>query len=163
MRIRLTKLGDHRHVLEIVREPGARERVELETRSCLHHDFTHFALEEAAGIEHGFFGSLAAGRTLAELGAGGGALEYAGPMLAVERAVAVLQHLAKQDEDPSALHARITELLAIQESEPPDWFTLELVAAVRERLRRLVGEWRATPYGATLELAWGEARPPLTR
>jgi len=160
MLIRLTKLSDQRHVLEVERADRSRERAELETRSTLHHDLTHYAVEEAAGLEHGFFGSLAAGRTVAELSgrAGEGTLAYAGPMLEIERTVAVLQRLAKADEDPAALHARITALLALQDETPPGWFTLQLVCAVRERLRQLVGQWRKTPYGATLELTWGRGR-----
>jgi hypothetical protein len=155
MRIRLTKLSDRRHVLEVERD-GRCESVELETRSTLHHDLTHLAVEEAAGIEHGFFGSLARGKTLAELAgrSGASALEYDGPMLQVERAVAVLQRLARVDEDPAAFHARISDSLAIQGESPPSWFTVELVTAVRDRLRRLLGQWRATPYGATMELCW---------
>lgn len=152
MLIRLTKLSDRRHALEVERDDGRSERVEVETRSTLHHDLTHLAVEEAAGIDDGFFGSLAAGRTLAELA--GSAQEYAGTGMEVERAVAVLQQLAKVDEDPAALHARITAALAVQGAAPPSWFTVELVAAVRERLRQLVGRWKATPYGAALELCW---------
>jgi hypothetical protein len=75
-------------------------------------------------------------------------------MLEVERAVVVLQRLAKVDEDPAALHAHITDMLAVQGESPPSWFTVELVAAVRERLRRLLGRWKATPYGAAMELVW---------
>jgi len=154
--IRLTKLDDRRHVLEIERG-GRSERVELETRSTLHHDLTHLAVEEAAGIDQGFFGALAAGRSLAELGAGvrDGAPEYVGPMLQVERAVVMLQQLTRRDEDPAELLARIRASLAHQNASPPSWLTLELVAAVRERLRRLLGQWRATPYGECLELRWG--------
>jgi len=33
------------------------------------------------------------------------------------------------------------------------------VAAVRERLRQLVGRWKATPYGVALELTWSEREP----
>ena len=33
-------------------------------------------------------------------------------------------------------------------------FTLELVTEVHERMRRLVGQWKATPYGSTMELSW---------
>jgi hypothetical protein len=158
VQIRLTKHSDRRHALEIVRADGSRERAELETRSTLFHDLTHLAVEECAGIPHGFFGSLAAGRTLAELSgrAEGGSTEYAGALLEVERAVAVLQGLAKADQDPAALHARITAMLALQDESPPDWFTVGLAAAVRERLRRLVGQWRATAYGSTLQLTWPE-------
>jgi len=152
--VRLTKLSDQRHALEIERGGGS-ERVELETRSTLHHDLTHLALEELAGLDGGFFGSLAAGKTLAELaGRGEGAPAYTGLMLEIERAVVVLQHLPKVDEDPARLHARIAESLAIQGASAPRWFTLELVRAVRERLRALVGRWKATPYGGAMELSW---------
>ena len=154
MLIRLTKLNDSRHALEIERA-GRRERVELETRSTLHHDLTHLAVEEAAGIDHGFFGALAGGTSLAELRAADeGTLPYTAPMMEVERAVVVLQPLCKVDQDPRALHARITDSLAVQGATPPSWFDVELVTAVRERLRRLLGQWRATPYGATMELEW---------
>ena len=156
MRILLTKLNDERHALEIVRDDRSRERVELETRSTLHHDFTHLAVEEAAGLVAGFFGSLAAGKTFAELSGRGpsGAPDYTGEMLQIERTVAVLQRMARTQEDPRALHAHITSLLAIQDESPAPWFTLELVTRVYERLRQLVGQWKATPYGATMELVW---------
>jgi hypothetical protein len=156
VRIRLTKLSDGRHALEIERD-GRRERVELETRSTLHHDLTHYAVEEAAGLDGGFFGALAGGASLGDLAvAAAEETEYSAARMEVERAVAVLQRLAKTDEDPAALHARVTELLAVQDAAPPEWFTVALVAAVRARLRELVGRWRATPYGAALELTWPE-------
>lgn len=156
MRILLTKLNDDRHALEVECVDRPRERVELETRSCLLHDLTHFAVEEAAGIEQGFFGSLAAGRTLAELA--GRAREnvepYDGMMLQVERTVAVLQGMARTKEDPTAAHGRITASLAVQGEVPPTWFTLELLTKVHERMRQLLGRWKATPYGAAMELVW---------
>jgi len=156
MQIVLTKLTDERHALEVLRADGSRERVELETRSVLFHDFTHFALEQAARIERGFFGALAAGATLRQLSgrAGESAPDYDGERLQIERAVAVLQGLAKAPQDPAALHARIVQMLAIQEETPPAWFTVELVQQVAERLRQLVGEWKATRHGSSLELFW---------
>ena len=36
----------------------------------------------------------------------------------------------------------------------PAWVTEELVDAVQERMRRLVGHWKATPYGGSMELPW---------
>jgi hypothetical protein len=36
----------------------------------------------------------------------------------------------------------------------PSWLTEALVVDVQERLRHLVGAWRATPYGGTMTLAW---------
>ncbi len=153
MRILLTKLNDERHALEIERGDGRRERVELETRSTLLHDLTHFAVEQAAGIDHGFFGALASGSTLAELGGRTGK-DYGAVMLEVERTVAVLQKMVRSDEPPAAVHARIVDLLRVQGETPPPWFTLALVTDVRERMRRLFGRWKATPYGTALELIW---------
>ena len=159
MRIRLTKLSDQRHAFEIERDDRRRERVELETRSCLLHDLTHFALEEAAGIDAGFFGSLATGKTLAELSGRGeaDAPQYTGLALEVERTVAVLQKITRTGESPAAAHARITAMLALQGESPPEWFTPELVSRIHERMRALVGRWKATPYGSAMELDWNRA------
>lgn len=156
MRIVLTKLSDARHALEIHRKDGSRERVELETRSCLLHDLTHFAVEESAGIQAGFWGSLAAGVTFDELsgGSGGGMMDGGRLMMEVERAVAVLQGGVKAKEDPGAAHARIVALLRVQDAEPPPWFTLACVTRVHERMRALLGHWNATPFGSSMELTW---------
>jgi hypothetical protein len=154
MRILLAKLTSDWHALEIERAGGQRERVELETRSCLLHDLTHLAVEEAAGIEGGFWGSLAAGRTIAEMSQGAA---YTGTLLQVERTVAVLQGPAAAQEDPAIVHARILDLLAVQGASPPSWFTVPFVARVNERVRRLQGHWKATPFGGSMELTWEEA------
>ena len=45
MRIGFRKLTDERHELAIVRDGGAREAVECETKSLLVHDFLHYAVE----------------------------------------------------------------------------------------------------------------------
>jgi hypothetical protein len=36
----------------------------------------------------------------------------------------------------------------------PSWLTTSFVAAVQERMRHLIGHWKATPFGGTMELAW---------
>ncbi len=165
MLLRWIKESDGRHALELEDGPR-RERVALETRSTLFHDLTHFALEEAAGLDCGFFGALAAGQGFAELAGPEAERGYSPAMLEVERAVAVLQQLAKRDLDPARLHERVVAGLAIQGAAPPEWFTAALVAAVRERLRQLLGRWRATPYGGAMELVWtrgpGRERAPGT-
>lgn len=35
---------------------------------------------------------------------------------------------------------------------PPDWLTGDFMRCVLERLRQLQGQWRATPFGQTMEL-----------
>jgi len=152
VRLRFTKLDDARHALE-VEVAGHTQRAELETRSTLVHDLTHLALESSAAIDDGFFVALARGASLAELAATAMQAESAARMQ-VERTVAVLQVLARVDHDPAELHGRITSSLALQEQLPPPWFTVEMVASARQRLRALVGRWRATPCGASMEVGW---------
>lgn len=79
--------------------------------------------------------------------------------LEVVRAVAVLQGLAKVDQDPRELRARIVGSLAPQGESPPPWFADAFVAAVRARLRELLGRWRSTPFGLSLEVTWSARRP----
>ena len=56
------------HRLEVFRDDGSCECVELETRSLLLHDLVHYAIEAQAEIRTGFYGLLASGTTLAALG-----------------------------------------------------------------------------------------------
>src|SRR5262245_27424857 len=67
MRILLRKISDSKHRLEIVRDDGSRESVELASRSFLLHDFLHYAVETRAGLKASFWGMLAAGKTLADV------------------------------------------------------------------------------------------------
>ena len=152
MLLRFTTLDDRRHVLEVERD-GHVQRAELETHSTLVHDLTHLALESCADVDDGFFVALARGAKLEDLAAAAMAPESAA-RIEVERAVVVLQSLAKVDEEPAELHARVLASLAIQRETPPAWFTVELVAAVKARLRELLGRWRATPHGRALEIPW---------
>ena len=92
MRILLTKLNNDRHALEIIRADGSRERAELETKSLLVHDFIHLALEAEAGIQDGFWGLVAAGKTFAEMNdrTGAGIAEHVGSMAVIEMLVGAL-------------------------------------------------------------------------
>src|SRR5688572_31396455 len=63
MLIRLTRLTNERHRLELVRDDGTREARELETRSALLHDLVHYAVETEAGLGASFYGRLARGET----------------------------------------------------------------------------------------------------
>src|SRR5215471_7120274 len=63
MLVRLTRLTNERHRLELVRDDGTREARELETRSALLHDLVHYAVETEAGLRGSFYGQLAGGKT----------------------------------------------------------------------------------------------------
>jgi hypothetical protein len=164
MRILIHKLSDERHVLALEREGGPGEQAECETRSMLMHDLLHYAVEAEAGLEHGFWGNLAGGRTLGDLNdRSGQAMASALPQLMlIEQIVGALSSIAKgpaPDVLASALHAYAGAL----GTRMPEWLTAEFITRVRERMRALTGHWKATRFGGTMELAWPESSAPGPR
>ena len=136
---------------------GARESVVCETRSYLKHDLLHYAVEAEAGIEGGFWGSLARGRTLADMNdrAAHGAWPATRAEIAtVEKFVGVLSGAAKGLSTAEVMSVIERSVAAATNAPPPAWLTEPFVAAVQERLRGLLGAWKATPYGGTMTLDW---------
>lgn len=150
IRILLTRLSSDRHRLEIIREDGSSEQRALETRSLLTHDLVHFAVETEAGLTGGFYGQLAEGQRLEFVD------DLSGEALLVERLVGAATGLIAADP-PSTAEAFVSGFAAFLSAYGetlPAWLTPAYVDAVRERLRRLLGRWRATPFGETMELAF---------
>jgi hypothetical protein len=150
--IHLTRLSNDRHRVEFVRDDGTREAREMETRSALIHDFVHYAVETEAGLNASFYGRIARGESyeaLAEATAEPEALH-------TERVVARIQGLAKNDAwsnvDPQGFVESMAAGFRSVGEEPPAWLTADLVVRVRERLRRVQGQWRATTFHQTLVL-----------
>ncbi|QDU68048.1 hypothetical protein [Engelhardtia mirabilis] len=143
MRIVFTKLTDQRHRLELRREGYPCEAVELETRSLLLHDLTHFAVEARAEITEGVYGRLAAGSSLAELAQ---AVEAPGLAMA-EDLVGPMQSLFNG-------RGSRERYLELGRARYPQVVDEAFVDDVLESLRRLVGRWRATPFGGSMELTW---------
>ncbi|HLK91056.1 MAG TPA: hypothetical protein VKZ18_14255 [Polyangia bacterium] len=163
MRILFRKLSrqerpDERHELTLLRPDGRRESTLCETRSVLMHDFIHYAVEGAAGIETGFWGRLAAGRTLADMNdrAGLPSADEAAQMATIERFVGALSGAAK-GVPAAALAAGIARYAEATDERVPPWLTEATVIEAQERLRRIVGAWRAAPSGAAIELDWPPA------
>lgn len=161
MLLRLTRLTNRRHRFEIVRDDGTREAHEMETRSTLLHDLVHYAVETEARLDASFYGRLASGATYEALTA-----EPAmGPeSMQTESVVGRIQGIAKNDGwagmDPQELAASIAAGFRSVGQEPPAWLTGDLIMRVRERLRRVLGQWRATPFHETLELEFPSRRAP---
>jgi hypothetical protein len=155
VRILLQKLSDERHVLQILREDGRSEQVECETRSYLHHDLLHYAVEAEAHLDQGFWGNLAKGKTLVQMNdRTGNAMQAEGPqMLAIEQIVGALSGLGK-GVPAAAIVAWFQDAAVSAGIAVPEWVTEQLVLAVQERMRRLLGHWKATPYGDTMSLPW---------
>ena len=51
----------------------------------------------------------------------------------------------------------MVEYLELFDEKAPRWFTPAFLAAVSERLRELLGRWKATRYGEAMELAFPAA------
>jgi hypothetical protein len=152
MLIRLTKLTNDRHRFEIVRSDGTRESHELETRSTLLHDLAHYAVETEAELAESFYGRLAQGMAYEAL-----TLEPATPeAMQTEAVVVLLQGTCKDGGSPKTDAEQCArEIIAgfrSVESQPPDWVTPDFVARARDCLRRVQGQWRATPFHQTMEL-----------
>lgn len=155
MRIELRKVSDAEHELALLRPGYEREAVLCETRSTLVHDLLHYAAEREAGLQSGFWGTLAAGHTLADMNDRTGvALGPAGPeVMAIERIVGPLS-AALKGTLPGPLASRLRAYLAETGTLAPGWLTADFVAAVQDRMHHLLGAWRAVPYGGTLSLDW---------
>jgi hypothetical protein len=153
MLIRLTRLTNDRHRVEFVRDDGTRETHEMETRSALLHDLVHYAVESEAGLTASFYGRLASGETYEGLLTNPPADAEA---MQTEGVVGRLQGIAKNDAwsevDPASFAAAIAAGSRALGAEPPAWLTGDLIVRVRERLRRVQGQWRATPFHQTLTL-----------
>jgi hypothetical protein len=150
--LRFTKLSADRHRFEYRRADGTGEAVEMETRSLLLHDLVHYAVESEAQLKGSFYGILARIGGYEELSVAGGAA-LGGEIAITERIVGVLQAALSQEHwDDAAFQAQVAEYLDLFDERAPRWFTPAFVAAVRERMRRLTGRWKATPFGETMEL-----------
>jgi hypothetical protein len=159
MRILLTKVSDQRHALEIVRSDGSRETVELVTREALFHDLLHYAVESSLPTQRGFWGTLAGGRTMADLNdrTGVSVKENAETLYMAERIVGIMSSVMKMPVDQA--FAKLCWFSESQGQELPEWCTERFVAEVSEHMRRLQGQWKAIPYGESMEIVWTETGP----
>lgn len=155
MRIALKKMSDEKHVLEIIRECGRRESVLCETRSYLTHDLLHYAVEAEAKLKGGFWGNLAAGKTLEEMNdrTGKSMADGSPEIMVIERLVGALTSAVK-GRSAAEMAAGLQRFGEATGEPMPSWLTEDFIAAVQERMRRLLGHWKATPYGGTMELDW---------
>jgi len=148
--LRFTRVSPTHHRLDIVRTNGSSESVELDSKSFLHHDFLHYAVESQARLAHSFFGRLAAGSSYADLTAQGASLE--GELLTTERVVGPLTTLMQGRMEIAAFRAGIENMYQALGEPAPAWVTDAFVSAVAVRYRALTGQWNATPFGQPMEL-----------
>ena len=156
--VRLTKLSDDGRRFEYRRPDGTGEAFDLEADSFLFHDLLHFAVETEANLQGSLYGLLAKVGGYAELSVAGGAA-LGGEIAVTERVVAALAGaLETEDLDADAFAEQAIGYLDAHDERAPRWFTPAFVLRVRERMRQLEGQWRAMPFGETMELSFPLAR-----
>jgi hypothetical protein len=158
MRIVFRKITDERHELSVCRGSESWETVECDTRSYLTHDLLHYAVESEAGVQSGFWGRLAAGATLAEMN--DRTRSMGDEMAAIEQVVGALTASVKGRSAGEVVSTMRRFGSSLGATLPP-WLTERFVLAVQERMRQLLGRWRATPRGSVLELAWSLPSVPI--
>jgi hypothetical protein len=152
--LRFTRVSPTHHRFEYRRVDGTGEAIEMETRSLLFHDLLHYAVESEAQLKGSFYGILGKIGGYEELSVAGGAA-LGGEIAITERVVGALTGALQQDDlDAEAFAAQAAEYLDIYAERAPRWFTPAFIAAVRERMRQLMGRWKATPFGETMELVF---------
>ncbi len=143
--VRFTRLNPTHHRFEAIRADGTGERREFETRSLLLHDLVHFAVESEGKLAGGLYGALAEGANY-------DAPQTSAEAALIENVVGPIQGALKSEIDPERFVARLREAQQSLGFSPPDWLTPDFIERVLARLRQLQGQWRATPFGQTMEL-----------
>ena len=147
MRVTFTKLSPERHRFAVLRADGSREELELESRSYLLHDWAHLAIEAELPIVDGFYGLLAEGTPLAVLND----RSRPGP---VSEGLALAETLVGPMQSVHAGRLAMDAYLALAGRQQPGRVNEAFVRRVLERLRRLTGHYRATPYGRDMMIVW---------
>lgn len=153
--VTLTNISPTHHRFACMREDGSREAAELETKSFLYHDLLHFAVESEAFLGDSFYGKLLKGtsyRELSERKMEATPLTEGKEIMMTERVVGVMTGVLQSDASSEAALSSLRNLLSASGERFPEWFTEDFVLHVKERMRRLLGEWEGTPFGATMTL-----------
>ena len=150
--IRFTRVSPTHHRLQLVREDGSSEPRELETKSCLYHDLLHFAVETEVGLRQSFYGLLAQGARYEQLTMDGTAA--GAEIVGTERIIGGLTGALRNQVPAERFVAAMRNAFDAHGERLPGWCTVALVERVREQMRRLEGEWRALPFGRSMELGF---------
>jgi len=86
-------------------------------------------------------------RTGTAMGAG------ASEMAVIERLVGALSGAVK-GRAPAEMVAGLQSYAGAMGSPLPGWLTEAFVGALQERMRRMMGHWKAGPCGGSMELPW---------
>lgn len=160
MRILLTKTSMTHHKLEVVRDDGSREEALLETKSFMPHDLIHYALESEARLSMSFWGLVSRGHRFLDLNAKDPMAGSGVPrdeLGETEMMVGALTGFAQGKVSPVEFLGLAGGMFRAHGKPMPPYLTLDFLRSFSERLRALLGQWRAAKKDETIELTW----PPL--
>ncbi|NKB35227.1 MAG: hypothetical protein GKR91_19190 [Pseudomonadales bacterium] len=143
MKIVFTKMSDDEHAVRVIRTDGSEDSSVLNSRSFLRHDLAHFAVESELRIARGYWGSVAQGTALAGSNFSGSDIAKA------ESLAGPIQTLMRLEENED-------KYLSLLERVLPEAATNDLAARIRDRVLKLLGHWKATPFGGDMEFEWDE-------
>jgi hypothetical protein len=136
VRIEFTGLTPKTHRFAVLRDDGSVDAVQLETRSLLVHDLTHYAVEKVLGMQDAFYGRLARGVTLAQLSDTSAPWPEGSELALAETIVGPMQ---------SFLGGRLAR------ERLPEW---RFIDAVSREFRSAFGKWNGTAWGSPCRLVW---------
>ena len=151
MRIQIVKSADGRHRLRCFRDDGSSTEAPVGPGLPLH-DLAHYVAETELGLDEGFFGLVARGCSIAELG-------DRERISSLPPQIWVAETLARAVGALATGACRVDQVRALVEAElaerTPRGLTGERAARMHERYLELVGRYRALSAGESLLLDWG--------
>ncbi len=150
--VTLTHISNTHHTFAYSRPDGRGETLTLETKSFLFHDLLHFAVESEAGLTDSFYAKLERSESYAALT--GPDVRYEGEIGLTEKIVGGLTGYLKTEQAPETFLSAMRNWTDATGEPLPAWLTADFVRRIRERMRKLQGEWKALPFGKSMTLTF---------
>jgi SAM-dependent methyltransferase len=155
MEISLERLSPEEHRLALRRASGPEERVTLNTRSFLLHDLVHYSVEAEADLREAFWGSLAAGRSLEELGVQARQAWPEGSELAwAEGVVGPLQGALRRGQPAEELYRELERRAEDAGEVLPPFLDRPMLERAAQRCQQLLDRWSRLGIGGFIRLPW---------
>jgi hypothetical protein len=182
MRLILTRLDERRYETLVTRADGVSFRVQgVGHMFAIPHDLAHLAVEEALGLDRGFWGSVASGAVFPSMNhLSGRRRPHAGErsrellkanrdtITEAETLVSLFNTALQQGHgaDSAVLRARLREQRWTPAGQSERQFTDAEIESVCAAWQRMLDLWRPLPVGDSLHLEWVEGsrqRPRRSR
>jgi hypothetical protein len=117
-----------------------------------YHDLTHLAVERTLGLEHGFYGLIAAGWDIPDTEGSGPRGPLPDETIAIENLVGLFDRERNGGTEWTAdeFNTAARDYAAQRGSAAPTPLTDENIGRAREAIRSLHAEWGALPTGSVL-------------